>query len=58
MRDSKEIIIVGVLEQHYERTARIYGGGGIAPTISARDYKGAIKILVNGNKADNGRKCQ
>lgn len=32
--------------------------GGLAPTISARDYKGAIKILVNGSKADDGRKCQ
>lgn len=45
MRDSKEIIIVGVLEDYYERAARIYDGGGISPTISARDFKGAIKIL-------------
>lgn len=58
MRDSKEIIIVGMLEQPHERSARIYSGGGLAPTISARDYKGAIKILVNGSKADDGRKCQ
>lgn len=27
-------------------------GGGISPTISARDYKGAIKILEDGNKVD------
>lgn len=27
MRDSKEIIIVGVLEDYYERAARIYDGG-------------------------------
>lgn len=27
MRNSKEIIVVGVLEQDYERTARIYDGG-------------------------------
>ena len=55
MRDSKEIIIVGMLEQPHERSARIYSGGGISPTISARDYKGAIKILVNENKVDNVR---
>ena len=28
MRDSKEIIIVGVLDDYYERAARIYDGGG------------------------------
>lgn len=30
MRDSKEIIIVGVLEDYYERAARIYDGGGVS----------------------------
>ena len=45
MRDSKEIIIVGMLEQYYERAARIYSQESISPTIFARDYKGAIKIL-------------
>ena len=58
MRDSKEIIIVGMLEQYYERAARIYSQESISPTISARDYKGAIKILEHGNKADNGRQCK
>ena len=51
--DIKEIIIVGVMEQYYERAARIYSGKGIAPTISARDYKGAIKIIVDESNRSN-----
>lgn len=45
MCDSQEIIIVGMLDMKYEKTARVYYGGGIAPTVSARDYKDAIKII-------------
>lgn len=30
----------------YEKTGRIYGGTGLAPTIEARDFKDPPKVLV------------
>lgn len=55
-----EIVKVGFLEpdRKIQDSVIVYGLEGISPTIRARDYKGAIKILVNGSKADDGRKCQ
>lgn len=56
----KEIIKIGSLEpgRLIQDGVLVYSIGGVSPAIRARDYKGPIKILVNGNKADNGRQCQ
>ena len=50
--EEKRIIIVGVLEKTYDISSRIYESRGISPTISARDYKGPIKVLVYGSKSN------
>ena len=47
MNEKIQTIVVGMLpDVGYEQSARVYSGGGISPTISARDYKGAIKVIV------------
>lgn len=33
----------------------VYGGGGIAPTLKARDYKGAIKVLIENEQRESIR---
>lgn len=49
------IVIVGQMEG-YEKVNRVYGVTGIAPYITARDYKDPPKILIkddeHGSSAD------
>lgn len=49
-----DIVKVGSLEpdRKIQDSVLVYDGGGISPTIRSRDYKGAIKILVNGSKSN------
>lgn len=53
----KEIIVIGSLEPHkaIQDQARVIGGGGICPTIRARDYKGAIKVLIENGQEQSIR---
>lgn len=51
--EGNKIIEVGNLQGSYEQGSRVYGSEGIAPTISARDYKGAKQIIEVG-KLDVG----
>lgn len=43
-----EIIVVGSLEPQkaIQDECRVVDGGGISPTVRARDYKGPIKVLI------------
>ena len=50
--EEKRIVIIGILENTYDISSRIYEISGISPTISARDYKGPIKVLVYGSKSN------
>lgn len=49
MSDTNKIIILGVLPTSTGKVHqfnRIIGGDGVAPTITARDYKDPIRTLV------------
>lgn len=39
-------------QRKIQDTVLVYDGGGISPTIRARDYKGSIKII----EVNNGEK--
>jgi len=43
-----EIIVVGSLDpsKAIQDECRVVDGGGISPTVRARDYKGPIKVLI------------
>lgn len=48
--------MVGVIDDGFEHDNRVYSEFGCCPVITARDYKGPLKVLVNENaeiKADN-----
>lgn len=47
MRDSKKLIKIGDINPGHNKYdgSTVYGVGGVAPTIAARDYKGAKLIL-------------
>lgn len=39
-----ELIVLGLLSS-FEQD-KVYSGGGICPTLKARDYKGPVAVLV------------
>ena len=49
-----KIIIEGMLGKTTTQHNTVYGGGGIAPTLAACDYRDPIKIVIEGE--NNGRK--
>ena len=50
----REIIKIGSLEpdRFIQDGVLVYSIGGVSPAIRARDYKGPIKVIVNGSKSN------
>ena len=41
-----EIVMLGVMEQNFTQNGVIYSIDGVAPTLTARDYKGPKLIAI------------
>lgn len=59
MQEKSGIIVVGSLNptKICQDECLVYGEGGVCPALRARDYKGAIKILIECEQ-DGAEKCQ
>lgn len=56
--NTNRIIILGILPTStgkVHQQSRIIGGAGVAPTITARDYKDPIRTLVQIKETSNGK---
>ena len=49
--------IIGMLDGTYEKTCRVFDPFGLCPSLEARDYKDAVKILIECEQ-DGAEECQ